>query len=404
MLRQQGRTAGRVLRGVLPAIVVMSFSGCGHDPVGPTPVPCSYQLSAEGQSFSPDGGPGSVTVATGASCAWSVEGATGWVAGLSTTSGVGPGPVRFSVQPNEAETGRALVLTVATLPFRITQEGRAPCTYSIAPEQQTFTDEGGSAQAAVTAPAGCRWTATSQAAWIAITSGAEGQGAGGVTYAVAPNNGTTSRRGTLTIATRTLSVEQAGEEPPAPIDCHYAVEPVHFEPCMAAGQVTAAVTTEQGCAWTATPSASWLRLPSGTSGSGPGVIAITFTDNYDAPRDGIVMVRWPTPTAGQNVRVEQAGCLYAVSRDRIDFPSSAAGSGAFDVTQQAVPNTCGGPTQDRCVWTARSSVSWITITSSMPRTGDDPVFFDVAANTGSASRTGTITVRDKSVTVTQAGS
>jgi hypothetical protein len=366
-------------------------------------VPCSYLLSAAGQSFPADGGPGSLTVSTGATCAWSVEGATGWVGGLSTTAGTGPGPVRFTVQPNEAESGRELVLMIATLPFRITQEGRASCAYSIAPEQQSFTDEGGSAQATVTTLAGCRWTATSQADWIAITSGAEGQGAGNVAYAVTPNNGTASRRGTLTIATRTLAVEQAGESPPAPADCHYAVDPVRFEPCMPAGQVTAAVTTEQGCAWTATPSASWLRLPSGTSGSGPSAITITFTENYDAPRDGTVMVRWPTPTAGQNVRIEQAGCLYAVSRSAIDV-GAAGGTGTFDVIQQAEPNTCGGPTQDRCLWTARSSVSWITITSSMPRTGDQPVFFDVAANTGAASRTGTITVRDKSVTVTQAGS
>jgi hypothetical protein len=308
--------------------------------------------------------------------------------------------VGFTVQPNPAEAARELVLTVATRPFRITQEGRASCTYSVSPEHQGFTDEGGTGQAAVTTLAGCRWTATSQAAWIAITSGGEGQGPGGVTYSVAANNGTESRRGTLTIATRTLTVEQAGEGPPPAQDCHYAVDPVRFEPCMPAGQVTAGITTEPGCTWTATASESWLRLTRGTSGSGSGVITIAFTDNYDAPRDGIVMVRWPTPTAGQNVRVEQAGCLYAVSRATIDF-SASAGTGTFDVIQQAVPNTCGGPTQDRCVWTARSSVSWITITSGMPRVGDEPVHFDVAANTG-AARTGTITVRDKSVTVTQA--
>lgn len=400
MLRQQGRTAGRVLRGVLPVIFVALFNGCGSGPSSPTPVACSYQLSADGQSFSAAGGQGSLTVSTGATCSWSVEGATGWVGELSATSGVGPGPVRFTVQPNPAEAGREQVLTVATRPFRIAQEGRGSCTYSVSPEQQAFADEGGTGQAAVTTPAGCQWTATSQAAWIAITSGAEGQGAGSVSYVVAANNGTASRRGTLTIATRTLSVEQSGEGPPAPQDCHYAVDPVRFEPCMPAGQVTAGVTTEQGCPWTAAASESWLRLTRGTSGSGQGVITITFTDNYDAPRDGIVMVRWPTPTAGQNVRVEQAGCLYAVSRATIDV-SASAGTGTFDVLQQAMPNTCGGPTQDRCVWTARSSVSWITITSSMPRAGDNPVHFDVAANTG-AARTGTITVRDKSVTVTQA--
>jgi hypothetical protein len=98
--------------------------------------------------------------------------------------------------------------------------------------------------------------------------------------------------------------------------------------------------------------------------------------------------------------VAQAGCLYAVSRSAFSFTASG-GSGTFDVIQQSDPNTCGGATQDRCVWTARSDV-WITITSSMPRAGDNPVDFAAAANDASGSRVGTITVRDKVVTITQA--
>ena len=114
------------------------------------------------------------------------------------------------------------------------------------------------------------------------------------------------------------------------------------------------------------------------------------------------MVRWPTPTAGQNVRVAQAGCFYSVTQSSIGF-TAAGGSGRFDVIQFADPNSCGGPTQDRCVWTAESNVPWITITSPMPRSGDNPVTFAVAPNEASTARSGTITVRDKVVAVTQAG-
>jgi hypothetical protein len=125
-------------------------------------------------------------------------------------------------------------------------------------------------------------------------------------------------------------------------------------------------------------------------------------DNYDAPREGIVMVRWPTATAGQNIRIAQAGCRYAVSRTAITM-AAGGGTATFDVIQQSDPTQCGGATQDRCLWTARSDVPWITITSSMPRTGDEPVAFNVAANDSTAARTGRITVRDKVVTVTQSG-
>jgi hypothetical protein len=171
---------------------------------------------------------------------------------------------------------------------------------------------------------------------------------------------------------------------------------------MPAGTLTATIATQNSCPWTATPDAAWLNVPNGTSGSGPVTVSIAFSENYDAPREGIVMVRWPTPTAGQNIHVAQAGCRYAVSRSAFAIVA-AGGTGTFDVIQQSDPTTCGGATQDRCVWTARSEVAWITITSSMPRSGDNPVAFSVAANDGTATRTGTILVRDKSVTVTQAG-
>ena len=111
---------------------------------------------------------------------------------------------------------------------------------------------------------------------------------------------------------------------------------------------------------------------------------------------------WPTPTAGQNIRVAQAGCVYAVSQAAFNFTASA-GAGTFSVLQQSDPITCGGATQDRCIWTAQSDVSWITITTGMPRSGDNPVSFTVQPNTGTVTRVGTIRVRDKTVVVTQAG-
>jgi hypothetical protein len=171
---------------------------------------------------------------------------------------------------------------------------------------------------------------------------------------------------------------------------------------MADGTLTATLSTQTSCPWTATPNAAWLRVPGGSSGTGSSTISIAFTDNYDAPREGLLMVRWPTATAGQNIRVAQAGCRYAVSRTAIAMVA-AGGTGTFDVIQQSDPTACGGATQDRCVWTARSDVPWITITSSMPRSGDNPVAFTVATNVSTAPRRGTIIVRDRSVTVTQAG-
>ncbi len=50
----------------------------------------------------------------------------------------------------------------------------------------------------VTAGSGCAWTATSNAGFLTITSGASGSGNGTVNYSVAAAS--SSRTGTLTIA------------------------------------------------------------------------------------------------------------------------------------------------------------------------------------------------------------
>jgi CBS domain-containing protein len=116
---------------------------------------------------------------------------------------------------------------------------------------------------------------------------------------------------------------------------------------------------------------------------------------------GCLVVK-PAATAGQNLQVQQAGCRCGISASTINL-AATGGTGRVDVLQQSEPLTCGGATQDRCVWTARSDASWITVTTSMPQMGDNPVSFTVAANTSTSARTGMITVRDRVVRITQAG-
>jgi hypothetical protein len=89
-----------------------------------------------------------------------------------------------------------------------------------------------------------------------------------------------------------------------------------------------------------------------------------------------------------------------VSKTVVSVAASGGATG-FDVLQESEPNTCGGPLQDACLWSAVADVPWITITTTMPRSGDGSVAFTVAANSGPA-RSGTITIRDKTVRVDQA--
>lgn len=384
---------------LLVAVAFLAGASCGggDSPTDPTPV-CSYTLSPGSRAFGSDGGTGSVTVAAAAGCDWTATASAGWIS--VSGSGSGPGTVTYSVAANSAAESRSGSIAIGGQNHAVTQEGRSPtaCTYSLSPSNADFTKDAATGNIGVTAPAGCAWTAASNAPWVTISSGNQGSGDGTVSYAVAANREAASRNATITVADRAFTVRQSGDLGV----CQYSVTPVELRPCHPAGTVTATITTGASCPWTATPNASWLGLPGGTSGSGSGVITITYPDNYDAPREGIVMVRWPTPTAGQNVRVAQAGCHYAVSQAQLSF-AAAGGPGSFSVLQTSDPITCGGATQNRCIWTAQSDVPWITISGSMPRMGDDLLGFTVAANDSTAARTGRITVKDKVVVVTQSG-
>ena len=387
---------------VIVAVAYMGNAGCGGDddlPVGPSPV-CSIAISPLDAAFDSVGGAGSIAVNVASGCTWGAASNSGWIAISAGNSGNGPGTVSYSVDANSDAQSRSGIVTVGGRTHSVSQQGRPPvaCSYSLSPDAATFNDEGGSKTFTVSTAAECGWTAISSAAWVVVNAASHGPGNGEVSYTVAANNDPAERTATIAVADRTFTIRQGGEA----IACQYSVSPVEFNPCMPGGSVTVTLTTEASCAWTATPDASWLNLPSGTSGVGSSVITIRYSDNYDAPRLGTVMVRWPTPTAGQNVRVAQAGCRYAVSQSSFNF-TFGGGTGSFTVIQQSDPTVCGGATQDRCVWTALSDAPWITITSAMPRAGDNPVAFVVASNDGTAARVGHVTVRDKVVTITQGG-
>jgi hypothetical protein len=56
-----------------------------------------------------------------------------------------------------------------------------------------------------------------------------------------------------------------------------------------------------------------------------------------------------------------------------------------------------------CPWTAQSRASWIRVTSSMPRAGDDGLFYEVDPNTTGQDRVGQIQIERVVLTVRQAG-
>jgi glucose/arabinose dehydrogenase len=108
----------------------------------------------------------------------------------------------------EDESGEIYVVDLNGTVQRIT--GGVACAFSLSPTSRSVPAVGARAGVVrVSAPAGCGWTAISNASWIVITQGRSGTGAGQVVFSVASNRASThARAGTLTVAGQIVTVNQ----------------------------------------------------------------------------------------------------------------------------------------------------------------------------------------------------
>jgi hypothetical protein len=359
---------------------------------------CSYAVQPASRVIDAAGGTASFDVNADAGCSWTAVPTAPWLTIVSGGTGSGNATVTYRAAANPEAASRTGGITAGNATHTVTQTGLAGCTVDLSRSGDTFGVSGGNGSFEVAAPSSCAWVAVSGAAWLRITDppGGAGTGSRRVSFVVDENAGAGSRSAAISVGNRVYTATQAGTA-----SCSYSVVPVEVKACMSVGYISAVtVSTGAGCPWTSSTPASWITVVSGAAGSGPGTITIALGDNFDAARQANIEVRWPTPTAGQNVQVLQAGCLYGVSSNTIDA-AAAGGDYFFDVVSQSTDTSCGGPLQNGCMWTAVSGASWVTVLSSMPKYGDDRVLIRVAANGTGSTRTTTIVVRDRTVTIRQ---
>ena len=148
-----------------------------------------------------------------------------------------------------------------------------PCTFAVSPLAASASESGGAETVSVSTSTGCAWEASSNTSWLSVTAGASGSGSGTVSYAVAPNAGTQSRLGDLTIAEQIFTVTQAGAS------CSFSVSPTSASVEAEGATGSAAVATSTGCHWTPTSNAGWLVITGETSGSGNGNVSYAVAAN-----------------------------------------------------------------------------------------------------------------------------
>jgi hypothetical protein len=112
------------------------------------------------------------------------------------------------------------------------------------------------------------------------------------------------------------------------------------------------------------------------------------SNTTSGPRSGIINIGGKTFNVVQDSSAS-ADCTYFINPLSQIF-TSAGGTGSITVT-----------TELRCAWQARTSDSWITITSGQTGIGNGTVSFTVGANTSGKNRKGTITAGNQVFSVKQ---
>ena len=283
----------------------------------PPPPPCIYTINPASANVAEQGGPATATVTTAANCTWTATSNVPWITVTSGASGSGNGSVAYTVAGNSG-TARQGALTIAGQTLTITQAAVTPtCSYTINPGSADVASGAAAGPAVtVTTTAGCAWTATSNAQWLTVTSGASGNASGTVGYNVAANTGS-ARNGTLTIAGHTFTVTQAA---PAP-SCTFSIDPtaVNVASGAAAGPAVT-VTTTAGCAWTAASNAQWLTVTSGASGNGSGTVGYNVAANTGSARNGTLTIAGHTFTVTQAAPVPS--CTYSIDPTAVNVAAA----------------------------------------------------------------------------------
>ncbi|MBL8112689.1 MAG: fibronectin type III domain-containing protein [Acidobacteria bacterium] len=299
--------------------------------------------------------------------------------GLMIVAGLTPGTQYFFTVHTVTQAHASNGNTVTSEPSPAVTGTTTSCTYSLLPASANVPSSGAAGLSfQVQTGAGCAWGAQSDVSWMTVVSGVEGNGTGTVTFDVSLNPGP-ARQGTLTAGGQTFTVNQAD-------GCLPSLMPQSSNVGAGGGSgLSFQVLTGPPCPWTAASNDPWISVIGGSSGSGAGTVTYNVAPNVGPARTGTITA------AGLTFTVDQAaGCNPSL----LPTSANAGAGGATGLTFQVQIGA-------GCVWSASSSVPFLTVTGGTPGNGTGTVTYDVAANVGPA-RSGTITAAGLTFTVDQA--
>jgi len=329
-----------------------------------------------------------VTVDALAITKWSVTPNASWISIVDAGSGQGGDDVSIAIAENPSYKARSGTVTIGTETLKIIQEGRLNnVVLDISPEETTADVYGANGLIAVLATPDLPWTAESQSNWLTVyTKFKTGAGNGNIAYTASPNPTLYDRTGTIKIkpdnasglATKTHTVTQ-----PAALS---SISLTSYEFAAAGENCAVEVTVDDIVEWQVENPVSWLTVVGDTTRVGPATITIQAAENTTVyPRSCTMTIARKTFT------VRQLGRGVRVDTDSFVFGTKSSGS-SFTVSPDG--NVSWRP--------VASDDSWIIILDDEERTGSSEVQFVLTQYNGTGeARTGTITVGDKVVYITQ---
>lgn len=210
---QTGNNNGRVRLNVLPndgadrsgTVVIAGQTFTVSQASG-----CSFSVAPDTLGGVPASGETRrIEVTSAANCAWTATSNASWITLPPNPGGSGNGGVDVTIAANTDSQVREGTLVVAGRTITVTQQGAAappPCVITLTPTSQVVPLAGGTGSIAVSASAGCAWSAVASHDWIRFTSPASGTGEGTVQFSV--DAAQAPRAGTITINGHVFTINQ----------------------------------------------------------------------------------------------------------------------------------------------------------------------------------------------------
>ena len=339
------------------------------------------------------GGEASVAIsATDATTTWNAWSDVPWIS-VWTQKGTGSDEIVFQIAPWNSATPRTGTVTIAGQAVTVTQSGaQFACPSETA---KTVASAGATGTLAISASQGVSWCATSDADWLVVDDDSIlKRGDATLVWDVGPQPTLSPRTATITI---TPSVE-SGFGPWTFVVTQKAAEftcPTATTKTVDASGATDSfsITTEDGVAWTATSSASWLVVENdGTMRTGSGVV------EWTAQAQTTLNARTATITVKTLAASGNKTWTFTVTQEAATATLSEK---SRSVSAQGEEIEAAVIVADGVGWSIGDWPNWITLDGDVERSGSGTAKLVVAPNQTFEERSGTVMIAGLEFTVAQ---